>query len=80
MRADVRPSAAISTSSEKKFDNISGYRKEIDHALERIAVVEKHLGVNKKIAAQSIERLSRAGQQCCAISGGRRLESLAASP
>jgi hypothetical protein len=27
------------------------YRKEIDHALERIAAIEKHLGIDKKIAA-----------------------------
>ncbi len=31
--------------------NIVGYRKEIDNALERIAKIEKHLGINKKIAA-----------------------------
>jgi hypothetical protein len=30
---------------------VIGYRKEIDHALERIAAIEKHLGINKKIAA-----------------------------
>ena len=35
----------------EKVDNITGYRKEIDHALERIAAIEKHLGINKKIAA-----------------------------
>ena len=29
----------------------SDYSKEIDHALERIAAIEKHLGLNKKIAA-----------------------------
>ena len=32
-------------------DNITGLPKEIDHALERIAAIEKHLGLNKKIAA-----------------------------
>ena len=35
----------------EKFENVSGYRKEIDHALERIAAIEKHLGLHKKIAA-----------------------------
>jgi uncharacterized coiled-coil DUF342 family protein len=35
----------------EKFENVSGFRKEIDHALERIAAIEKHLGLNKKIAA-----------------------------
>ena len=31
--------------------NITGYGKEIDHALERIAGIEKHLGIEKRIAA-----------------------------
>jgi septation ring formation regulator EzrA len=35
----------------EKFENVSGFRKEIDHALERIAAIEKHLGLRKKIAA-----------------------------
>jgi predicted RNase H-like nuclease (RuvC/YqgF family) len=35
----------------EKFENVSGFRKEIDHALERIGAIEKHLGLNKKIAA-----------------------------
>ena len=34
-----------------KVENVIGYRKEIDHALERIAAIEKHLGIGKKIAA-----------------------------
>lgn len=38
-------------SLQQKFENVSGFRKEIDHALERIAAIEKHLGINKKIAA-----------------------------
>jgi hypothetical protein len=33
-----------------QFENVLGNRKEIDHALERIAAIEKHLGLNKKIA------------------------------
>jgi hypothetical protein len=32
-------------------ENVIGYRKEIDHALERIAAIERHLGIEKKIAA-----------------------------
>src|SRR5713226_3247524 len=32
-------------------ENIAGYRKEIDHALERIAAIEKHLGIGRKLAA-----------------------------
>ncbi|WFU32397.1 hypothetical protein QA635_38970 [Bradyrhizobium brasilense] len=35
----------------REVENISGYRKEIDHALERIAVIEKHLGIGKKVVA-----------------------------
>jgi hypothetical protein len=34
-----------------KVDNILGLPKEIDHALDRIAAIEKHLGIQKKIAA-----------------------------
>jgi len=34
----------------EKVENVTGYRKEIDHALERIAAIERHLGINKKIA------------------------------
>src|SRR5437762_1487667 len=34
-----------------KFENVLGVRKEIDHALERIAAIENHLGINRKIAA-----------------------------
>ena len=34
-----------------KFENVAGYRKEIDHALGRIAAIEKHLGLDKKTAS-----------------------------
>jgi hypothetical protein len=34
-----------------KLENVSGFRKEIVHALERIAAIERHLGITKKIAA-----------------------------
>ena len=37
--------------SDVKVDNITGYRKEIDYALERIAAIEKHLGIERKITA-----------------------------
>ena len=30
-----------------KGENISSYRKEIDHALERIAAIEKHVGIKR---------------------------------
>jgi septal ring factor EnvC (AmiA/AmiB activator) len=35
----------------EKFANVSGFRKEIDHALERIAAIEKQLRNDKRIAA-----------------------------
>ena len=35
----------------EKVDNILGYRKEIDHALERIGAIEKHLGLERKLSA-----------------------------
>jgi septation ring formation regulator EzrA len=35
----------------EKVENVSGFQKEIDHALERIAAIEKHLGIEKKYAA-----------------------------
>ena len=34
-----------------QVENITGYRKEIDHALERIAAIERHLGIERKMAA-----------------------------
>jgi septal ring factor EnvC (AmiA/AmiB activator) len=34
----------------EKVDNVSGFQKEIDHALERIAAIEKHLGIDKRLA------------------------------
>jgi peptidoglycan hydrolase CwlO-like protein len=36
---------------QEKVDNITGYRKEIDHALERVTAIEKHLGLDRKISA-----------------------------
>ena len=35
----------------EKMENVSGFQKEIDHALERIGAIEKHLGIDKKFAA-----------------------------
>jgi hypothetical protein len=34
-----------------KVENVIGYGKEIDHALERIGRIEKHLGIDKHITA-----------------------------
>jgi hypothetical protein len=36
---------------KQQLQNVAGFGKEIDHALERIAAIEKHLGISKKIAA-----------------------------
>ena len=36
---------------KEQLKNVAGFGKEIDHALERIAAIEKHLGISKKIAA-----------------------------
>jgi hypothetical protein len=38
-------------SIKEQLKNVSGFGKEIDHALECIAAIEKHLGIDKKIAA-----------------------------
>jgi septation ring formation regulator EzrA len=35
----------------ERVENVIGFRKEIDHALERVAAIEKHLGIDKRIAA-----------------------------
>jgi hypothetical protein len=37
----------------EKVENVVGFCKEIDHALERIAAIEQHPGIEKKIAAQA---------------------------
>ncbi|HEY4516428.1 MAG TPA: DUF1664 domain-containing protein [Candidatus Paceibacterota bacterium] len=34
-----------------KVENIEGYRKEIDHGLERIAAIERRLGMNRKVTS-----------------------------
>ena len=34
-----------------RVDNATGYSKEIDHALSRIARIERHLGIDTKAAA-----------------------------
>ena len=36
---------------EAAVEDHAGHSKEIDHALERIAAIEKHLGISKKITA-----------------------------
>jgi hypothetical protein len=51
VRTDLKSIRTDLDELKEKVDNITGYRKEIDHALERIAKIEKHLGINNKIAA-----------------------------
>lgn len=36
---------------DREMMNVTGFRKEIDHAFERLAAIEHHLGIAKKIAA-----------------------------
>jgi methyl-accepting chemotaxis protein len=36
---------------ESAVQNISGYAKEIDHLIERVSAIEKHLGLRTNIAA-----------------------------
>ena len=51
VRSDVKAIRTELDELKEKFDNITGYRKEIDYALERIAAIEKHLGIERKITA-----------------------------
>jgi hypothetical protein len=53
VRSDVKAIRSELDELRDKVDNIAGYRKEIDHALERIAAIRKHLGLNKKIAGEA---------------------------
>jgi predicted nucleic acid-binding Zn-ribbon protein len=36
---------------ESDVKNISGFAKEIDHLLQRVGAIEKHLGIHHNIAA-----------------------------
>ena len=51
IRAELASIRRDLDSLTKKVENMSGFSKEIDHALERIARIEKHLGLDKKVAA-----------------------------
>ena len=51
VRNDVKAIRTDLDDLKEKFDNVTGYRKEINYALERIAGIEKHLGIDKKITA-----------------------------
>ena len=51
LRAEVADVRRDLEEMKSRVANISGYGKEIDHALERIVAIEKHLGIEKRIAA-----------------------------
>ena len=48
LRSDIR---AELKEIRRELENVKGFGKEIDHALERIHAIEKHLGIEYKIAA-----------------------------
>jgi septal ring factor EnvC (AmiA/AmiB activator) len=51
IRAELKSIRTELDELREKVENILGYRKESDHALERIAAIERRLGSDKKIAA-----------------------------
>ncbi len=51
LRAEVADIRRDFEEMKSRVANVTGYGKEIDHALERIAAIEKHLGIERKIAA-----------------------------
>ena len=51
VRAELRSIRLELDALKEKVENVTGFRKEIDYALERIAGIEKHLGINKRVAA-----------------------------
>jgi uncharacterized protein (UPF0305 family) len=51
LRVDVKAIREELEDLKEKVENLTGFRKEIDHALERIAAIEKHLGIEEKMAA-----------------------------
>lgn len=51
IKAELRDIRTRLESLEQQLASHAGYAKEIDHALERIARIEKHLGLEPKAAA-----------------------------
>jgi chaperonin cofactor prefoldin len=51
LRAEVADIRRDLEEMKSRVADITGYGKEIDHALERVAAIEKHLGIEKRIAA-----------------------------
>ena len=50
-KSDISALSRELESIKQELANVRGFGKEIDHALEGIAAIEKHLGIEKKIAA-----------------------------
>ena len=51
LRAEVADIRRDLEEMKSRVDNTTGYSKEIDHALSRIARIERHLGIDTKAAA-----------------------------
>ena len=51
LHAEIRSIRVELDELMEKFENVAGYRKEIDHALERVAAIERHIGMKPKLAA-----------------------------
>src|ERR1700730_4703902 len=51
VRAELKSIRRDLDGLQDTVENIIGFGKEIDHALDRIGAIERHLGIDKKIAA-----------------------------
>ncbi len=51
IRSELKDIHSRLNALEAAVHNISGYAKEIDHLMERVRAIEKHLGLHQKIAA-----------------------------
>ena len=51
IRMELREIRSRLDTLENKVDEHSGYAKEIDHILERVVAIERHLGIQSKVAA-----------------------------
>jgi hypothetical protein len=51
IRSEMKDVRARLDALESAVKNITGYAKEIDHLIERVSAIEKHLGLRANIAA-----------------------------
>jgi len=51
IQAELRDIRSRLDALESAVENMSGYAKEIDHIIERVSAIEKHLGLRPGIAA-----------------------------